>query len=315
MCVKVIIPMTGLGRRFAGSRFGPIKPLIEVDGRPIIAHVVAMFPGEDEFVFVVNPDHVRTTPLVETLRQLRPRGVIVVEPEHTRAGPVAHTLLAAAHLPDDEPALVCYCDFFMRWDYADFQETVRANGCDGAVIAYKGFHPHLLGPNLYGSLLVDADQWMTAYREKHCFTANKMDCFQSAGAYYFRQGRLLKDYLRRVLSEPENYDGEQFISQAYPLMAADGLRVYVYAVEQFCQWGTPADLEEYLYWSHVFRAVAAEPRTFRYWRRFFDAMDWHPYSIEATRSGGEAPRPAPRRRNGRTPRPRHARANRRAPRA
>lgn len=275
--MQIIIPMTGLGSRFVAAGYRDIKPLIEVDDKPIIEYVVQMFPGEDDFVFIVNPDHARSTPLLATLARLKPQAAIVVEETHTRLGPVAHTLLAGHVIRDEEPAIVCYCDFFMDWDYDHFRNQVASNGCDGAVVSYVGFHPHLLGPGVYGSLLVDQDGWMTQYREKYSWTSDKMKCHQSAGAYYFRRGALIKDYFPRVLDRGESFDGEYFVSQAYPLMAGDGLKVFVYEVEHFCQWGAPEHLGEYAYWSAVFQKIAAEPRTFAYWQSFFQNMPWHRY--------------------------------------
>lgn len=269
--------MTGLGSRFVAAGYRDIKPLIRIDGTPIIEYVVQMFPGEEDFIFIVNPDHARSTSILETLGRLKPRAEIVIEERHARRGPVAHTLLAGHMIDDDEPTIVCYCDFFVDWDYDDFRTRVASNGCDGAVVSYLGFHPHLLGPGLYGSLLVDAEGWMTEYREKHCWTSSKMDCHQSAGAYYFRRGALIRDYFQRVLYQCEAFDGEYYVSQAFPLMAGDGLNVFVYEVEHFCQWGAPEHLEDYAYWSDVFRKIAAEPRTFAYWQDFFQKVSWHPF--------------------------------------
>ena len=38
----------------------------------------------------------------------------------------------------------------------------------------------------------------------------------------------------------------------YNGLVNDGLKVYVYQIPFFLQWGTPDDLEEYLYWSDYF---------------------------------------------------------------
>ena len=40
--------MSGFGERFRRAGYQMPKPLIEVDGKPIIEHVVNMFPGEED---------------------------------------------------------------------------------------------------------------------------------------------------------------------------------------------------------------------------------------------------------------------------
>jgi hypothetical protein len=47
--------MAGSGARFARAGYTTIKPLIEVDGLPVIEHVVRMFPGERDFLFRPAP--------------------------------------------------------------------------------------------------------------------------------------------------------------------------------------------------------------------------------------------------------------------
>ena len=55
--MHIIIPMSGFGERFRKAGYPVPKPLIEVNGKPIIEYVVNMFPGETHFSFVCNEDH------------------------------------------------------------------------------------------------------------------------------------------------------------------------------------------------------------------------------------------------------------------
>ena len=43
--VQIVLPMTGLGKRFRDAGYTDPKPLIDVDGKPMIEHVVSLFPG------------------------------------------------------------------------------------------------------------------------------------------------------------------------------------------------------------------------------------------------------------------------------
>ena len=44
--MKVIIPMSGVGKRFVEAGYKDPKPLIDVDGVPMIYHVIDLFPNE-----------------------------------------------------------------------------------------------------------------------------------------------------------------------------------------------------------------------------------------------------------------------------
>ncbi len=50
--MKVLIPMSGIGRRFLEAGYTDPKPLILVDGKPMIHHVIDLFPGETDFFFI-----------------------------------------------------------------------------------------------------------------------------------------------------------------------------------------------------------------------------------------------------------------------
>jgi NDP-sugar pyrophosphorylase family protein len=48
--MQVVIPMSGFGERFRRAGYAVPKPLIEIVDKPIIAHVVEMFPSETDFI-------------------------------------------------------------------------------------------------------------------------------------------------------------------------------------------------------------------------------------------------------------------------
>lgn len=256
--MQIIIPMSGEGSRFARVGYTDPKPLIPVyDDRRIIQFVIDLFPGEDDFLFIVREEHLATTNVEALLKELKPTGRIVAI-KGAKKGPVWAVTQVFDHIDDSKPCIVNYCDFYMRWDYQDFKRDMETSGADGGIPSYKGFHPHLLHPaNFYASCKVDADNWMEEIREKHSFTADKSQSPQSAGTYYLRTGAILKKYYQMMLDEDVNLNGEYYSSLVYNLLQRDGLRTKIYdKVEEFCQWGTPEDFEEYKYWQDIFTNYA-----------------------------------------------------------
>ena len=55
--MQIVIPMSGFGERFRKVGYSVPKPLIMIDGKAIIQHVVEMFPGEKDITFICNEDH------------------------------------------------------------------------------------------------------------------------------------------------------------------------------------------------------------------------------------------------------------------
>jgi NDP-sugar pyrophosphorylase family protein len=248
--MKLVIPMSGSGSRFVAAGYTSLKPLILVEGRPLIAHVLDMFPGEEDVIFVCNQEHLDTTDVVAVLKSLKPTCTIVTVPGKQK-GPVAALSHALDLIPDEEDVMVSYCDFTQDWDYAAFKASTKAGRFTGAVPAYTGFHPHLLRKNLYAGIVADENNMMQSIQEKHCFTENPEDSYHSSGVYYFASGKLLKRYAAELIESGVNHNGEYYASMMYPLLLRDNLAVFVPKVITFMQWGTPEDLEEYEAWSRL----------------------------------------------------------------
>ncbi len=262
----VVIPMSGLGERFIKAGYRLPKPLIEVDGKPMIEHVVSMFSSDDKFTFVCNQEHLSQTDfnLREVLNRVAPSAEIISIDTH-RKGPVYAVAQCLDRIEEAEATIVNYCDFYSYWNYSDFLAKTRSRRAAGAVAAYRNFHPHMLGTDNY-AFIKENNLWLEAIQEKKPFTNNRMAEFASNGTYYFSRGQYIKHYFQELMKQDIQVNGEYYVSMVYNLMVADELRVLVYEVDYMLQWGTPRDLEEYQHWSDYFSRLAQEgledqPRT------------------------------------------------------
>lgn len=253
--MKIIIPMSGFGERFRRAGYPVPKPLIEVDGKPIIAHVIDMFPGEHDFVFICNEEHLNNPAyqMQAILNKYCPTGKVVSIKSH-KLGPVYAVTQVFDLIDENEPVIVNYCDFTCDWNYAHFKEWLKQTPCDGCVPAYRGFHPHSLGSTYY-AYIKQTGLWMEDIQEKQPFTTTPMQEFASSGTYYFAKGNLVKHYFQETIARNLQVNSEYYVSLVYKPMLADGLPIAVYELPHFMQWGTPDDLQEYQYWSRAFAAL------------------------------------------------------------
>ncbi len=253
--MQIIIPMSGFGERFFRAGYQIPKALIELDGKPIIAHVIDMFPGEHDFLFICNNEHLQniTYRMEEILHEYCPTGKIIGIPPH-KLGPV-HAVLQVHHLIDMErPALINYCDFTCYWDWNDFKNFVVTTRCQGAIPAYKGFHPHSLGNTNY-AYMQEQGGWVSDIQEKQPYTNVRMNEYASSGSYYFASGKLMIDALRSTIQKALLVGGEYYVSLAYKALLEKKQPVAVYPLQHFMQWGTPDDVAEYNNWSSIFKRL------------------------------------------------------------
>jgi NDP-sugar pyrophosphorylase family protein len=256
--MQVVIPMSGFGERFRRAGHTVPKPLIEAEGKPIIAHVVDLFPGVSNVTFICNRDHLDTPQfrLAETLSRYCPGGNVVAIDPH-ELGPLHAVLQVADRLGPDCPTVVNYCDFTCYWDFEHFCAFVDKTGCDGAIPSYTGFHPHMLGSTSY-AYVRHHNLWVEDIQEKQPYTDTPQSEYASSGTYYFKDGATMQHYFQRTVDEDLALNGEYYVSLVYKPMLADGLQVAVYGLQHFMQWGTPHDLAEYKGWSAAFRKLATD---------------------------------------------------------
>lgn len=255
--MQVIIPMTGFGSRFVAAGYKDLKPFIKVQGKPIIQWIVeGMYPGEENIIFVCRKEHLDTISNMESmLGEICPSARIYAINDWIKKGPVYDVLRASDLIADDEPAIINYCDFYMTWDYEKFVKDAFDRNCDGAIPCYTGFHPHLMiEKNLYASCLTDEDDNLVEIREKYSFETDKTKAKHSPGTYYFKNGAMLKKYCQALVDADETLNGEFYASLPYNYMVRDGKKVWVpTTVDKFCQWGTPEDMSDYLFWTECTR--------------------------------------------------------------
>lgn len=285
--MNIIIPMTGYGSRFVAAGYQDLKPFIPVMGKPIIEWIVkGMYPADVQFVFVCRGEHLQKDPAMkEKLLALAPNAVIVSIEDWVKKGPVWDVLRAyralqtasaaeretegqktdalsgvrivsgdAAQFHKEDGVIINYCDFYMSWDYAAFAKEAKERDCDGAVPCYTGFHPNLLpAKNFYASCQTDENDDLIEIREKYSFEKDKTKAKHSPGVYYFKNGGLMEQYCRRLAEHEEcAINGEFYASLPYNFMVKDGRKVWIPTnVTYFCQWGTPEDMQEFVYWTDL----------------------------------------------------------------
>lgn len=294
--MKIIIPMAGLGKRFNDEHSHTPKPLTLVDGVPMICRVIDMFSKDDDYVFICNEKHLNETNMESVLRKSAPKGEIVSITD-LKGGPVYGLANVFNLISDLEDVIVNYCDFVQVWSYDNFKDTVKRVPNDGAIISFRGFHPASLGETYY-AYQVNNLGYLTDLKEKQAFSENRMDDYASTGTYYFKNGKDLKEYSKKIIDSGFTINGEAYVTLPYMLMIKDGLNVLNYEVPKFVCLGTIRDYKIYNFWSSYFYHRAGKKvdfkgdiktqvqfplfnvpdyKEFSYWEDYFDQREDHPY--------------------------------------
>lgn len=251
--IHLLIPMSGQGTRYMKAGYKDPKPMIPVNGIPMIERLLSKIPFDWGCTFVLAENH-RQSGLPELLSKLRPHGQILFVPPH-QVGPSYPLQESLTTLPSDASILVSYCDYGLVWDAHQFQEFVSYTDCDACLLSYKGFHAHYLSPTPYAYSKLHGEK-VVQVKEKGSFTENREQEYASCGAYYFKNKNLLEEALKYQLAKDIKVNGEFYTSLTVEalLQAKPEAHVRVFEIPYFFQWGTPDDLKDFEYWERAYQA-------------------------------------------------------------
>lgn len=255
MTGQLVIPMSGTGERFQRAGYKLPKPLIPVDGKPIIAHVLDMYPGWEDVVFVVNEEHleVKSWNLERTLKDLRPKGKIVPIAKHKK-GPAWAVKQASQYIDRAKPVVANYCDFTCRWNHEEFDKKL-ISGVQGLIPTYTGFHPHMLRSTAFAYVKKEGSR-VVDIQEKQPWTLDPFSEEASSGTYAFGSGQMMLDAIDEQIESNDSLNGEFYLSLTYKSMLKRGMNVETFLIDYFMQWGTPEDLQDYEYWSETLKKLS-----------------------------------------------------------
>jgi NDP-sugar pyrophosphorylase family protein len=248
---QLVIPMSGMGNRFIAAGYGLPKPLIEVAGKPIIQHVLEMYPNWENILFIVNSDHIddKMLNLEEKLLDLAPNAKIHVVAPH-KLGPTNAVLEAKESLISDGPIVINYCDFAGIFDLQEYEKKIFEY--DSVLLTYTGFHPHMLRSTKF-AYLKKINKEFVDIQEKQNYTDSPMDEEASAGAYSFRNRQLLIDSIQTQIDCNFVLGGELYTSLTVKALIQNGGTISTTLMSKFFQWGTPEDLEDFKLQQDFFR--------------------------------------------------------------
>lgn len=277
--MKVVVPMAGFGDRFVRKGYRDPKPLISVAGRRIIEYICDMFDVEnDDFIFICNELHTKTTDMENILRSIVPGCKIRTIGPHKK-GPVFTFLDAHIDddIDDDEEVIICYCDNPYLWDYERFKQWVKDNHSDGCILSHVGFHPHRLS-STYMAYMREHFLKVDEIKEKQPYTDEPMNEHASTGTYYFRKGSYIKKYFRELIDRDINYNGEYYVTLVYNLLIEDGLNVHAYPTDLVTVFGTPEEVENFEAWQTILAGIQVKNEDdllncYRYWKRYNEERD------------------------------------------
>ena len=237
--MKILIPMAGEGSRFAKEGYTFPKPLIEVDGKPMIQAVVENLDFDADYVFLVRKEHLeKYTGLRETLNRITNNRTTIVEVDSLTEGAACTTLLAKEYINNDEDLLIANSDQLIEYSSQNFNYLKNITDLDAIVMCFNAVHPK------WSFVKVNSRGIATEVAEK-----NPISDIATCGIYWYRKGSDYVKYAEQMIEKNIRVNNEFYIAPVYNELIGDGKKLIPFHVHKMWGIGTPEDLNSYLKFS------------------------------------------------------------------
>jgi HAD superfamily hydrolase (TIGR01509 family) len=232
--LNILIPMAGAGSRFEQAGYTFPKPLIEVNGKPMIQVVVENLNIDANYIYVVQKSH-REKYNLDTMLNLITPGCKIVEVEGLTEGAACTALLAKDFIDNDSPLFFANSDQFVEWDSNEFMYKMQESDCDGGIVTFKATHPK------WSFAKIDDNGFVTEVAEKNPISDNA-----TVGYYYWKHGSDFVKYAEQMVERNIRVNNEFYVCPVFNQSIEGCKKIRIFESSKMWGLGTPEDLKFYL---------------------------------------------------------------------
>lgn len=233
--LNILIPMAGAGKRFFDAGYSFPKPLIDVNGKPMIQAVVENLAIDAKYTYVVQKEHYEKFNLEYLLNAITPE-CNIVQVEGVTEGAAVTALLAEKHIDNDNPLIMANSDQIVDWSSREFIYELNNKNADGGIAIFKSSHPK------WSYARIDEFGYVTEVAEKKPISENA-----TVGIYYWKHGSDFVKYAKQMIEKNIRVNNEFYVCPVYNEAIEDAKKIYAIEVKGMSGIGTPEDLNLYLY--------------------------------------------------------------------
>ena len=232
--MNVIIPMAGRGKRFEDAGYSFPKPLVDINGKPMIQVVIENLNFSGKHIFICQEEHVKQYAVRDLINLLKPDSEIISINGITN-GAAETVLLAKDLINNDDELIIANSDQWIDWNNQHFLSFMRKKDADGGIISFISTHPK------WSYVKVDETGMVQEVAEKR-----PISNIATVGIYYYKHGKDFVKSAEQMIRKNIRTNDEFYVAPVFNEMIEFGKKVYIYPVAEMRGLGTPEDLRNFL---------------------------------------------------------------------
>jgi HAD superfamily hydrolase (TIGR01509 family) len=229
--LNILIPMAGAGSRFEQAGYTFPKPLIDVNGKPMIQVIVDNLNMNANYIFVVRKEH-RIKYNLDTLLNLIAPNCKIVEVDNVTEGAACTTLLAKEFINNNNPLIMANSDQFVEWDSNEFMYKMIEQKNDAGILCFESTHPK------WSFAKIDENGYVKEVAEK-----KPISNIATVGIYYWAKGSDYVKYAQQMIEKNIRINNEFYVCPVFNEAILDNKKIKIFNIKKMWGLGTPEDLD------------------------------------------------------------------------
>jgi dTDP-glucose pyrophosphorylase len=224
---------------FDGAEYKYPKPLIEINGKPLIELVIECLEKikeDKQFIFIVNASDCQRYNLDSVLQLIVNNRSIVIQLEKETKGAACSALMAIKYINNDDALLISNSDHIFEYDLNRVISEFKKREIDVGAVCFDSVHPK------WSFVRLDCQNKIIETAEKRPLSRNAI-----AGLYFFRHGSDFITAAMKTIEKDAHMNGQFYVSSTLNELVLKGKDMEIYNIppSAYHNFYSPHKLKEY----------------------------------------------------------------------
>ncbi len=251
----LILALAGKASRF--KNFDLPKPFLNINGKPMFIEVVRQLPDTKNKIFITRKDHedkYNTSGLVSKYFINAKTNIIdyITEGQACTVNTVFTESDKFFNLMNN-PILISACDAGLVYNDKLYQNLLDDDNINIIVFASKGSQGTTVNKDAYAWLNIDEKDFIKeVYCKKFPFKDSPENHYSITGTMLFKKGKFFFDNHKKCVEKEIKVNNEYYVDTVLNECILNNLKVKMFCIDTYLNWGTPNDYNTYNYWFDYF---------------------------------------------------------------
>jgi NDP-sugar pyrophosphorylase family protein len=238
-----LIPMAGRGKRFSEQGYSLPKPLIPINGVPMIYKVIDCLPEASKWIFIVRQEHIDDYSIDKIIKQKIPEAIITVDNDLLGG---ASIFCAEEYIPKDEDVFIAGCDMGFVYDKEKLEQLKQNKDYDCILWTFTKDKRISAKPESWGYTVLEPDDLtIKDMSVKIPISDDPFNDHVVAATFWIRSGEVLYQSIRKMIENNIKTNNEFYLDNLPLSFKLLNKKSCIFDIDLLIGWGTPEEFHEF----------------------------------------------------------------------